>query len=638
MAAETGGVEQPSPKEISPVHAREQRVHSYMTKFNRIPAQDARSELGQLLVKTKGFPIAQQDFIREVSDAVNPTKDKLTMSEAIVDKYTEALESQRSAEDAMVALLYDIQTPLHGRGMTVATPELPKLLKILEDTRMRRESQFAREGFMDSSKDQAVLFLTQVYFYDAERAQGKRVIHTEAGKNPSLDEVEIIKLVRKLNQYLPEGDRFIIQEEQPAPLVPNATILSLEKLMMAPDQKKDPQTINEQREPSSPIRTAAERKRAEELEDVLYDAQGVLQFTLDNPDKPIDLDATKLPQSAVGEVFGSEGKGNLVLFSLISSISPDARRKVVNWLMTEKGATKRREKIREITAVSQHLFHDLLSPETKGVFDNAFFEDLLNRDAATTRLHRAVLARIPEGEKKGKDEMRELLADAAERLFFLKHSHILGNEIREEIMARRKAMKITPIDSEDKVAAGDIEELIKKIQDQLEFPTDVNAAIMPYELNVGYVDDFDTSQRTAHLLNGESVDKELFSMKKEKLNEYVAALCLEKWTHQARSNQELRKTTSSEEGEKLGHVMPYAIDEVKDERGRTERVQTYFMYDYTPDPNDHNRGQLYIDSQTGLSLPIVLVPAKKEGDYMRIEYVYGSEGTIPGIKARKVNT
>ncbi len=608
-----------------------------MTKFNRIPVQDARSELNQLLVKTKGFPLAQQDFIREVGDAVNPTKNKLTMSEAVVDKYTAALESQRSAEDAMVALLYDLQAPFHRQGMTIGTPELPKLLKILEDTRMRRDSPFVRESFMDSPKDQAVLFLTQVYFYDAERAQGKRVIYTEAGENPSLDEVEIIKLVRKLNQYLPEGDRFIIQEKQPDPPL-HATFFSFDQLTEVPAAGKPSSLPTEKEESGLPIRTAAERKRAEELEDVLYDSQGILRFTLDNPDKPIDLDIAQLPQSAIGEVFGSEGKGNLVLFSLISSISPEARQKVVKWLMTEKGTAKRREKIRELAIASQHLFHDMLSPETKGVFDNAFFEDLLNRDDTTMRLHKAVLARIPEGEKKGKDEMRELLADAAERLFLLKHSHILGNEIREEITARRKAMKITPIDSEDRVAAGDIEELIKKIQDQLEFPTDVSAAVIPYELNVSYVDDFDTSQRTARLLNGESVDKELFSMKKEKLDRYIAALCLEKWTHQARSNQELRKKLPSEEAERLGHVMPYVVNELEDETGRTKRVQTYFMYDYTPDPKDRNRGQLYIDSQTGLSLPIVLIPANKEGDYMRIEYVYGSEGIVPGMEVRKANT
>lgn len=54
--------------------------------------------------------------------------------------------------------------------------------------------------------------------------------------------------------------------------------------------------------------------------------------------------------------------------------------------------------------------------------------------------------------------------------------------------------------------------------------------------------------------------------------------------------------------------------------------------------HEQNKGCLYIDSETGLSVPVTFILPKKEGDDMHIEYVYGIVGSIEGMKVEKVNT
>lgn len=624
MATETGGG-QPAPKEISSVHAREQRVYSYMAKFNRVSKQDAQSELSQLLVKTKGFPKAEQEFIREVIDAVNPANNKLTINEVIVDEYTKALESQRNAEDALVALLYDVQ---FSGGMGGGTTELLKLLRILENTNMQRESKFVSESLMDNPKDQAILFLTQVYFYDAERVQGKRVIHTEAGENPSLDEGEIVKLARELNQYLPKEDQFIIQEKQ----------------KKAPISKKEPQMLDEHKETFTPILTSAEKKRAGELEIVLSHAQNNLHFSLDTPDVPITLDIASLPKGAIGELFGREGKENIALFSLLSLTSPGAGKTVVDWLMNEKRTTKRREKITELSALSSFLFHEVLSPETKGEFDRAFAEDVLKEDASMGMLHNAITAKLSEktGRKSNQlNDVDKLVVTSCERLFLLRHAQIISGEINHEVRERRKALLGgTPIDAEGMANPKDIEEMIKKIQDAVEFPTDPAAPIMPYELNVhfGTGQIAPIAQILARHVNGEPVEGELFKKRSDALFEFVVSLGIEKWSHQARSLNHMREKMPQSEVEKVGHVLPYELTKITDEKGKERLEQTYYIHDNTPDPIDPKKGCLYIDSQTELSVPVTFISPKEEGENMHIEYVYGINAWVQGIETEKAHT
>ncbi len=219
----------------------------------------------------------------------------------------------------------------------------------------------------------------------------------------------------------------------------------------------------------------------------------------------------------------------------------------------------------------------------------------------------------------------------------MRQTHILGDEIKTEIKARRKAnADIIANGREEKKLAKNVNDLEKKIEHQLEFPIDPDVHISSYELNVNSTSDINPTIGLK-TINGEPVDRELFRMKKDKMREHILSLCVEKWSHQARSNKELRAKMPPSEVEELGRVMPYELQEGIGEKGKGI-TQTYFIHDNTPDSHEQNKGCLYIDSETGLSVPVTFILPKKEGDDMHIEYVYGIVGSIEGMKVEKINT
>jgi len=648
MAPEIGSGEM-SPREPTPIQKREQRVHSYMMRFNGTPKDNVKNEFNQLIIRGSEFPSAQYKLAREINNVLDNRK--LVADEKIVVEYGEKLESRKEAEDAMVALLYDIQVPLHGRNMHVDPPELPKLLKILEDTRERRSSGYIFDETMVNSKDQAVLFLTQAYFYGIDRLNGKKVIYIE---DVSSDEVEIEKLVPKLNTFLSEKDQFTLIHRKTA--IPGITYFDPKYLFsdIEPKKQQTETPVKEKKDSPSPIKTAAEKKRAEEIEGTLNRSKRRLDFDLNNPDRPFNLNMAppfEEERGSIGETFGSEGKENIPLFSLLSMTSPKAGERIVNWLISEKRTTKRKVKIQGIVTLSEQLFREVLAPETKKEFDAAFAEDIATEDVNLARLHKAIMKRAPQRSKEdvGADNMEALVVEAAEKLFLMKQAHVLGDEVKREILARREAtLGGTPIDAEGKSTTKDIEEVLKRIEAQIGHPVDQSTPIKPYEMNVYFppissiesYDPYDSSVPVlmTKMMNGERIDGKLFQLNQETLCGYVVSLCIEKWSHQARSVEALRQKMPSSEVENAGHYMPYKVEDVKDERGYSEKVQTYFIHDNTPDSTDPNKGCLYIDSQTHLSVPVLFEKPKKEGENMRIEYVYGLNGSIPGIRGERVIT
>jgi len=642
MAIERGN--ESAPAKLSPVQIRENRVHSYMRQFNQLPEDKIGSELSQIIEKAR--------WNGEGGRMDEETKRASTSGLRLVDQKTvtafeEKIDAQRSAEDAFVALLYDLQYPLRKRNMHIIPPELPKLLQILEDTKFRRESQYESERSMLDPRDQAVLFLTQTYFYDDDRTDGNVSIPID---KKSLGDIDVQKLIYKVNKFLPEGGKFTIQSPNPEPEREPELTVDFSSLFPSTSKEEPKKEITMRKRHIVP-KTSEELQKEEELEEVLYwtvknlsinlDAEGGSIQTVPPKMLLLEKDESRLNVTEKA-VFGVQSKGKAAFFSLLSRISPESKKQIVDLLLGEKDEAKRREMIDRFAAAGNKLLSEVISPETNQELSDAFAQDVLGEDLDMKNSH-VLLEKKAKQTIKGRDKkstlIRELTVEAAERLFLLQRATVLGTEIREEILKRREAMRSArpiPIDAEGKSNPQDIQKLLDRINEYIEseLPVDPNSPIVPYELNVQFRIPQEVEEMMSHLIcGGGKLDNfDIFQMGKVEMQEAVYSLAIEKWSHQAREQTDLRKLARDTDKEQLGHFMPYAITKLPTKDG--PGIIGYYQHHKTINEKDKKKRDLFVISGTELSIPVTLPPIEIEGQNMRIEYVYGLSGQIKGKKVQ----